>query len=106
MEAAAEDAEAEARANAMFERGGGATEVAPGDRAFAAPAALPPAAAATAVVVPKFEVTVGGIVYAVNKLEGSKALRAAMSAAESAQYETTLTAYKAYMEDDSDSDSD
>ena len=45
MEAAAEDAEAEARANAMFERGGGATEVAPGDRAFAAPAALPPAAA-------------------------------------------------------------
>ena len=124
---AAEAAEADALANEMLRKaaeasaaigvggsrdnGGGAAAAAAfgggggGGAAGALPPAAATAAAAAAVTAPKFEVSIGGVMHAVNKIGASRALQASMSAEESASYKIKLQEYNDYMSD-SDSDSD
>ena len=63
------------------------------------------AGAGAAVTAPRFEVSVGGVMHAVNKITSSKSLQSSMTAEEAAVYKAKLLEYNDYMSD-SDSDSD
>ena len=69
----------------------------------AAASAAGGAGAVAALAAPNFEVSVGGVMYAVNKI--AKSLQGKMNAAETAAYKAKLQEYNNYMSD-SDSDDD